>query len=126
MSTGSVRLINCVFYAHHGVMQEEHRIGGRYEVDILMDLDFGAAAAEDDLGKTVDYERIYGMTRDIVTRNRFYLIERLAFLIAQGVLSEHPIIESVQVTVRKPNPPVGGPCDRAEAVYQARRDAGIE
>jgi dihydroneopterin aldolase len=121
MSVGSVKLVNCVFYAHHGVMQEEHRIGGRYEVDIVMGLDFGAAAADDDLDKTVDYERIYTMTRDIVTTNRFYLIERLAFLIADGVLKEHPIVESVEVTVRKPNPPVGGPCDRAEAVFEARR-----
>ena len=40
MSVGSVRLINAVFYAHHGVMKEEHRIGGRYEVDVSMDVNF--------------------------------------------------------------------------------------
>jgi len=28
----------------------------------------------------------------------------------------------VEVTVRKPNPPVGGPCDRAEAVYRLTPD----
>ncbi|PSQ81373.1 MAG: dihydroneopterin aldolase, partial [Bacteroidetes bacterium QS_1_65_9] len=26
--------MNAVFYGHHGVMQEEHRVGGRYEVDV--------------------------------------------------------------------------------------------
>ena len=47
MAFSTVRLVNAVFYAHHGVMQEEHRIGGRYEVDVAMDLDFEEAAKEE-------------------------------------------------------------------------------
>ncbi|MDX1532204.1 MAG: dihydroneopterin aldolase [Rhodothermales bacterium] len=120
-STGTVRLVNAVFYAHHGVMQEEHRIGGRYEVDVAMDLDFRAAAADDDLGRTVDYERVYEVVRGLVTGNRFYLIEKLAFRIGERVLEAFPVVEHVEVTVRKANPPVGGPCDRAEAVYRTAR-----
>jgi len=114
----TVRLVNAVFYAHHGVMQEEHRIGGRYEVDVSMDLDFEEAAANDDLSKTVDYERIYRLVQEIVTRNNFYLIERLAYLIAQKVMETYKIVRRVEVAVRKPNPPVGGTCDRAEAIYR--------
>lgn len=117
----TVRLVNAVFYAHHGVMQEEHRIGGRYEVDVSMDLDFSEAAQRDDLSKTVDYERIYRMVQEIVTRNNFYLIERLAYLIARTVLETHEAVQYVEVTVRKPNPPVGGTADRAEAIFRARR-----
>lgn len=119
MST--VRLTNAVFYAHHGVLQEEHRIGGRYEVDVAMDLDFEEAAREDDLTKTVDYERIYRLVQELVTTNRFYLIERLAYLIARKVLEVYAFVDAVEVTVRKPNPPVGGTCDAAEAVYRATR-----
>lgn len=121
MPSGTVRLINAVFYAHHGVMQEEHRIGGRYEVDVAMELDFEAAAREDDLTKTVDYESVYRLVHRIVTQNRFYLIEKLAYLIAEDVLEAYSHVEGVEVVVRKPNPPVGGTCDRAEAVYQRRR-----
>lgn len=122
MSTGSVRLVNAVFYAHHGVMQEEHRIGGRYEVDASMDLDFEAAARTDDLAQTVDYEAVYGLVRRIVTKNRFYLIEKLAYLIGEELLQTYPFLVAVEVVVRKPNPPVGGTCDRAEAVYRRRRE----
>ncbi len=117
----SVKLINAVFFAHHGVMSEEHRVGGRYEVDVSMDVDFRAAAIADDLYQTVDYEQIYTLVREIVTENKFYLIERLAYLIGERVLEEQLIAEAVEVTVRKVNPPVGGPCDRAEAVYHTRR-----
>lgn len=121
MASGTVRLVNAVFYAHHGVMKEEHRLGGRFEVDVSMSVDVDEAAKEDDLSKTVDYERIYQLVKNIVLGNRFYLIERLALLIARQVLDEHPLVHSVEVTVRKPNPPVGGPCDRAEAVYSLTR-----
>lgn len=117
-TTGTVRLVNAVFYAHHGVMQEEHRIGGRYEVDVAVDLDFEQAAAHDDLQETVNYEQVYDIVKEIVTQNNFYLIEKLAYLITRRVLDVYPDVEAVEVTVRKPNPPVGGPCDRAEAVYR--------
>jgi 7,8-dihydroneopterin aldolase/epimerase/oxygenase len=116
-----IRLVNAVFYAHHGVLQEEHRIGGRYEVDVEMALDFEDAALEDDLSKTVDYERIYGLVQGIVTQNHFYLIERLAYLIARAVVDTYEMVDTVVVTVRKPNPPVGGTCDRAEVVYRYAR-----
>ncbi len=116
--TATVRLVNAVFYAHHGVMEEEHRIGGRYEVDVAMTLDVREAARHDDLSKTVDYERVYALVRDVVTGTPAYLIERVAWQIAEAVGSAYPSVESVEVTVRKPNPPVGGPCDRAEVVVR--------
>lgn len=117
-TVGTVRLVNAVFYGHHGVMQEEHRIGGRYEVDVAVDLDFVEAAVHDDLTKTVNYEQVYAFVEELVTENNFYLIEKLAYLIAQRVLEAYPDLEGIEVTVRKPNPPVGGPCDRAEATYR--------
>ena len=114
MPLATVRLVNAVFYAHHGVMEEEHRIGGRYEVDVAITLDVGAAAETDDLSQTVDYERVYALVRDVVTGNSSYLIERIAWRIAGAVGAAYPAVDRVEVTVRKPNPPVGGPCDRAE------------
>jgi dihydroneopterin aldolase len=116
-TSGKVRLVNAVFYGHHGVMQEEHEVGGRYEVDVGVELDFEAAARHDDLDRTVDYETVYEFVRRLVTENKFYLIEKLAYRIAHQVLETYPTVEGVEVTVRKPNPPVGGPCDRAEATY---------
>lgn len=124
MTNGTVKLVNAVFYAHHGVMQEEHRIGGRYEVDVAMDLDLDDAAQTDDLAETVDYERVYQLVEEIVTKNQFYLIEKLAYLIAHQIMAAYPGVNGVEVSVRKPNPPVGGTADHAEAVYRLRGEAG--
>lgn len=123
MHKSIVRLINAVFYAHHGVLQEEHRIGGRYEVDVAMELDILDAAQKDSLAHTVDYERIYRLVEEIVLQNNFYLIERLAYLIACRVLDTYDMVQAVEVTVRKPNPPVGGTCDRAEVYYRTERQS---
>lgn len=120
-SRGTVRLINAVFYAHHGVMQEEHRIGGRFEVDVSMHFDFAEAGQTDRLESTVDYERVYKMVHDVITGHKFYLIEKIAVVIAHALLDAFTRIEEVEVTVRKHNPPVGGTCDRTEAVYQCVR-----
>ena len=116
-TAGRVRLVNAVFYGHHGVMQEEHKVGGRYEVDVGVELDFEEAALHDDLTRTVNYEKVYEFVQALVTENNFFLIEKLAYRIAHQVLDTYPSVEGVEVTVRKPNPPVGGPCDRAEATY---------
>lgn len=118
MPLATVRLVNAVFYAHHGVMEEEHRIGGRYEVDVAMTLDVTEAAEKDDLSTTVDYERVYALVREVVAGRPAYLIERIAWLIAGAVRDAFPAVERVAVTVRKPNPPVGGPCDRAEVTVE--------
>lgn len=114
----TVRLINAVFYAHHGVMPEEHRVGRRFEVDVAIDLDVAAAALADDLALTVDYERVYQIARRVVTEQKVYLIERLAHLIAREVGGAFPAALAVEVTVRKPDPPVGGTVARAEVTVR--------
>lgn len=96
-------------------------MGGRYEVDVAMDFDVRDAAREDELNKTVDYERVYEIVREQVTQRKHYLIERLAYLISEAVLEAFDRIEAIEVTVRKINPPVGGPSDRAEVTYRETR-----
>ena len=114
----TVRLVNAVFYAHHGVMEEEHRIGGRFEVDVAMTLDIQRAAETDDLTQTVDYERVYALVSEVVTGSPSFLIERIGWRIAEAVAHAYPGLGGIEVSVRKPNPPVGGPCDRAEVVVR--------
>ncbi len=121
-STGTVRLMNSVFYAHHGISQEEHRLGGRYEVDVILHFPFDEAAETDKLEATVDYEHVYRVVRDLVTQNKFYLIEKLAYLIGHKIIDAYEIVDRIEVSVRKNNPPVGGPCDHAEATFRIDRN----
>lgn len=87
-------------------------------MDVIMDFDFEAAGHSDLLKDTVDYEGVYHLVRTVITGNKYYLIEKLAYVIAHALLNAFDRIEHVEVTVRKHNPPIGGTCDRTEATYR--------
>ncbi len=116
-----VRLVNMVFYAHHGVLKEEHTIGAKYEVDAELTFDFTDAAKNDDITKTVDYGSVYKKIREALTLKKYFLIEAVACEIANDLLNDFPILEQVSIRVRKRNPPVDGICDYAEADYSTTR-----
>lgn len=117
-----IRLVNAVFYARHGVHEEERRLGGRYEVDAELWFDSVAAAKSDDLDKTVDYQRAYVMIKEIMTAGEpAALIETLAYRAATRLIEELTLLQSVTVKVRKHALPLGGLCDYAEAEHQIER-----
>lgn len=109
-----IRVSNAVFYAYHGVMEDEQNLGGKFECDVEMRCDFAAAVQTDSLTMTVDYEKVYSFIQNSVLEKKYYLIEALANAIAMGLLRGFPIIESVMVRVRKPHPPVKGVVDYVE------------
>ena len=117
----SVRLVNLVFYAHHGVLKEEHAVGAKYEVDAELVFDFTEAAILDDISKTIDYGDVYGKIKTVITQKRYYLIEAVARDIVQELLSDFPILRETTIKVRKRNPPLNGICDYAEACFSAAR-----
>ena len=120
-SRSCVRLTNIVFYAHHGVLKEEHTVGAKYEVDAKLLFDFTAAAQNDDITKTVDYGAVYRKIRAALTLKKYFLIEAVAYKIAHELLHDFPVLDQVSIKVRKRNPPVDGICDYAEADYSVIR-----
>jgi dihydroneopterin aldolase len=120
-SRTSVRLVNLVFYAHHGVLKEEHAVGAKYEVDAEMVFDFTQAAALDDISRTIDYGIVYAKIKNVLTHKRYYLIEAVAGDIVQELLGDFPLLSAVTIKVRKLNPPLNGICDYAEACFTATR-----
>ncbi|EAT59051.1 dihydroneopterin aldolase [Chlorobium ferrooxidans] len=120
-SLSCVRLVNMVFYAHHGVLREEHTVGAKYEVDAELFFDYTDAAKNDDITKTIDYGAVYRKIRAALTLRKFFLIEAVAYEIAHELLLDFPVIERLSIRVRKRNPPVDGICDYAEADYTTSR-----
>lgn len=111
-----VRLVNAVFYARHGVHEEERHLGGRYEVDAELVFDSREAAATDDISKTIDYSKAYAIIGEVMTSDEpAALIETLAARAAARLIDELALVEKVTVKVRKRALPLGGLCDYAEA-----------
>jgi dihydroneopterin aldolase len=95
---------------HHGVYDEERRTGQPFVIDVLLDVDTRAAAASDDVADTVHYGELAGEVLAIVTGPPVNLIETLAARIADVCLSR-PLVESVEVTVHKPEAPIDADFD---------------
>ena len=95
------------FFGQHGVTAAERTVGAWFSVDAELAVDLSAAAVSDDLRTTVDYGQVARRIVEIGTGQRVNLIERLAGLMAERLLSEFPARE-VRVRVRKLTPPLEG------------------
>ena len=110
---GEIALEGIEFFAYHGFHSEERKIGNKYQIDLKLQADLGNSYTTDDLSETVDYEQVYKIIKreiEIPTK----LLETIAHRILDGLLARYPQVISVEVSVSKFNPPVGGICQRAK------------
>jgi dihydroneopterin aldolase len=117
-----IRIKNAVFYAYHGAMKEEQSIGGRYEADVELYTDFTEAAETDNLRHTINYHNVYKYINKKVNEKKYYLIETIAMVIADGLLKDYSALQKVSVKIRKSNVPIGGVIDFVEAEVIKERD----
>jgi dihydroneopterin aldolase len=107
-------------HGHHGVFAEERQQGQPFVVDVTCELDLSGAAAEDDLGRTIDYGSLAQAVVADVERDPLNLIEALAERIARTCLG-HPAVQRVSVTVHKPKAPMPVPvADVAVSLTRSR------
>jgi dihydroneopterin aldolase len=109
-----IRMMNCAFFARHGVHEEEERLGQRFYVDAVLTVDPGDALEADSIDGTVNYGVAFTEIERIVTGKRRYLIEALALDVAKTLAARFPQIVKSEITVRKPNAPVPGVLDHVE------------
>jgi dihydroneopterin aldolase len=116
-----IRLRNAKFYAHHGVFETERTNGGLFEIDAELTCDVTEAEAEDNLKKTLDYEKVYAFIKEVCASSKFYLIEALAAKISMRLIENFPMIQKVTIKVRKPSPQLGGVIDSVEVEHTEYR-----
>jgi len=96
------------FYGYHGVLPEENRLGQRFRVSLVLELDLAKAGKSDDLNDTVSYAEIYEICKEIVEGKPYRLLEAVADKIAYAILNHFPLIVQTTVKVIKPDPPIPG------------------
>ena len=95
-------------FGYHGVLESEAKQGQRFVVDVVMTIvGYESAALTDKLDCTVDYGSIVKLVRDDFKHGkRLNLIECLGGRLADSILNLTDQIESVEVTVHKPEAPI--------------------
>lgn len=117
---GAISLTGLRVRGHHGVLDHERATGQTFVVDITCYLDISQAAATDDVDATVNYAQVAEVVEHIIGGAPVNLIETLAVTIADEVLARFAPLNSVDVTVNKPQAPI--PADFANVAVTVTRD----
>jgi dihydroneopterin aldolase len=108
-------------HAHHGVYDWERERGQTFVVDAALELDTRAAAAGDDLERTVNYAELAQQLHGILTGEPVDLLETLAQRLADACLA-NGLVDAVEITVHKPDAELGVPFDDVTvAIRRVRR-----
>ncbi|MCT4656703.1 MAG: dihydroneopterin aldolase [Cohaesibacter sp.] len=119
-------LTELAFFAYHGVYDEEAKLGQRFYFDLDCALDLRPAGESDNEHDTVRYDHIAKRVEDIVTKQRFQLIEALAEAITKDLLTNMEPLQSVRLKVRKPEAPIPAIVkDIAVEITRSRKDYGL-
>ena len=117
----SVIVLNDVrLYAFHGVMEQEHSVGGWFSVSLRVHYDFSHALETDCLDHTVSYADLLDTVKEEMKKPS-QLIEHVAGRIARAVFLRHRQVERIEVKLLKLNPPMGADCAGAGVEVVFRR-----
>ena len=111
MNKARIELKGLAFYGRHGLTEEEARLGQRFFVDLLLEMEDAATFRSDTMEASVSYVEVFATVKEVFEGRRFNLIERVAEAIAEALLERFPKIGEVSVKVKKPSVPVDCICE---------------
>ena len=94
------------FFAYHGYYPEEQKIGNDFVIDIETEM-IVVENLSDELGDTINYERLYEIAVLEMKTPRKHL-ETVAHRVLKAVLADFPQLESARISIKKLNLPVKG------------------
>ena len=103
---GKIIIDGLKIFAYHGVNEEEKENGQFFIVDLIAELDLSKAGLTDGIGDTVSYAAIIKSVRRLMTEEKNDLLERVVYRLAQGLFKEYPAIDSLSITLKKPDAPI--------------------
>ena len=111
LSSSYISLNRLRFHARHGLPQER-ATGGEFIVSVRAKYLFDKALESDNVDDTINYAEIFEIiNKEMLTPS--CLLEHLAGRIGRSIFNRMPMIESLDITVEKTNPPMGADSDGA-------------
>ena len=109
----------------HGVLEWEKQLGQPFVADVVLEVDLSRAGETDDLAHTVNYAAVAADVVEVLAGEPVDLIETVAHRIALGALAAHHLVEAVEVTLHKPEAPVGVPFTDVSVHVRRERDTPV-
>jgi dihydroneopterin aldolase len=108
--TDTIQVKNIRCYGYTGFLQEEQILGQWFDVTLTLWVDLLPAGKTDQLTDTVDYRQAIALVKQLVSQEKFALVERLTQAIADAIVTL-PLVQKVRVQLTKvasPIPDFGG------------------
>ena len=115
-----IHLHDMRFYAYHGVIEQERRVGGEYIVSLCVDADLSRPVVSDSVNDTLNYAELYRVVAKEMSQPSC-LLEHVAGRIGQRVLDNFSQVKTLNVRVTKCNPPMGADCKGASVEMTIER-----
>jgi len=112
---GRIEVNGLRFYSYHGCMEQETKIGGNYQIDVVITADLKPSASSDNLNDTVDYCSVHSIVeQEMAIPSK--LIEHVCRRIVDALKSKLQLAQSVEVKVTKFAPPIDGDCESVAVI----------
>lgn len=96
-------------YAHHGVFPEEKEKGQFFYVNLVLYTDTRRAGQQDELTLSTHYGEVSHLVTKWIQEHTYDLIETVAETVAEQILLHYPLVQALDVEIRKPQAPIGLP-----------------
>ena len=108
------------FYAFHGVMPQERSVGGEFLVSVKVGYPLEKAMISDDVADTPNYAELYELVKKEMMQPSS-LLEHVMGRIVEAIEKAFPEVASVEVKIKKVNPPMGSDSNGAEVMGRFER-----
>lgn len=118
-----INLNNVEFMAKHGVLQSEKMTPQKFIVDVKIETDQVATAADTDkISDALNYSDVYEIIHHIMMKEQYDLIETIAMTISTSIVEKYESVICVDAKVTKVNPPIQGYTGTVSCEYTAFGD----
>ncbi len=104
-----IRIDDLEVYAHHGVFPEEKKKGQLFYVNLVLYTDTRQAGKQDELTLSTHYGEVCHLVATWMQGHTYDLIETVAETVAEQILLRYPLVQALDVEIRKPQAPIGLP-----------------
>ncbi len=119
----TIQIQDLSFTGLHGCYPYERKHGCRFSVDLEVVVDCTAAGQSDQLEDGLDYTKIAAIVLRIGEGPSVNMIEHLATIMCETLLTELQKIEAVKLTLKKHHPPMdGAPSFVAVRLHRERKN----
>ena len=108
------------FYAFHGVMPQERSVGGEFFVSVKVGYPLEKAMISDGVADTLNYAALYELVKKEMMQPSS-LLEHVMGRIVEAIEKAFPEVTSVEVKIKKVNPPMGSDSNGAEVMGRFER-----